>query len=106
MLTAVIYLGWHAVTDRAHPAAAAGRGLAARAGRRPTVLRRSRSGGPLRTGCGRDTGGLRGRNTANTGGRWRTSTTRPPSAAAMVRASDRPRPVPSGRVLTLRSKIA
>ena len=34
-----------------------------------------------------------------------TSTTRPPSAAAIVRASASPSPVPSGRPLTLRSKI-
>jgi putative flippase GtrA len=50
-------------------------------------------------------GRLRGRNTAKTGGLRRARTTRPPSAAAMVRASDSPRPVPSGRSLTPRSKI-
>jgi len=36
---------------------------------------------------------------------WPTSTTRPPSAATIVRASAKPSPVPSGLPLTLRSKI-
>src|SRR5207249_4152111 len=48
---------------------------------------------------------LRGRNTAKTAGRGRTSTTFPPSATAMRRARARPRPVPPGLLLTLRSKI-
>ena len=53
-----------------------------------------RAGGPLAR-VGLVARRVRGRNTANTGGLRRASTIRPPSAAAMVRASARPRPVPS-----------
>ena len=49
--------------------------------------------------------GLLGRKTAKVAGSALTSTTRPPSAAAIVRASAKPSPVPSGRPLTLRSKM-
>jgi hypothetical protein len=53
----------------------------------------------------RPVGAPLGRKTAKTGGFRRASTIRPPSAAAIVRASASPSPVPSGRPLTLRSKM-
>ena len=58
-----------------------------------------------RTGWAPAWSGCLGRKTAKVAGFALTSTTRPPSAAAIVRASASPSPVPSGRPLTLRSKI-
>src|ERR1700733_13231793 len=62
-------------------------------------------GGGARGGSGGGEGGVLGRKAAKGAGLGLIRTMRPPSAAAIVRARARPRPVPSGRPLTLRSKM-
>ena len=95
LITALIYLTWHALTDRRPPPRAS----------LTSPVAGSAQAGPVTTGVSSPPLSPRGRNTANTAGRGRTRTTLAPSAVATSRASARPSPVPPGRPLTLRSKM-